>query len=100
MAWGIDRPSGDSRRLIRSSLPRRSEPPAYPISDPTVVARAENLNKHRQSLTHAAYSKTVSGGFPLTRVRIPPPPLFEPFSTHLQAIRLIGRRTLRRRGNR
>jgi hypothetical protein len=58
---GIDRPSGGSRRVIPFLIAETEEPPAYPISYPTVVARAENLNKHRQSLTHAAYSKPFRG---------------------------------------
>ena len=53
--------------------PTRSEQvAAYPISYPTDHASAENLNKHGSFLARAAYSKTVSGEIPPTRVRRPP----------------------------
>src|SRR5256885_16346426 len=46
----MDRLSGDSRRLTPFLIAETERAPAYPVSYPTVVARAENLNKHRQSL--------------------------------------------------
>src|SRR5438067_8621490 len=68
---------GAARRLPRRRVGQNGRAfVAYPISYPTPVAKAESLNRHGQFVGHAAYSKTVSGGFPLTRVRIPPPPFF------------------------
>src|SRR2546430_12318019 len=46
----------------------------YPISYPTEHAETKRANNRGRFAHRAAYSKTVSGGFPLTRVRIPPPP--------------------------
>jgi hypothetical protein len=56
-----------------------SWPSAYPNSYPTAAFTAENLNGYGRLHAHAAYSKTVSGGFPLTRVRSLPLRLFGSF---------------------
>jgi len=68
-AWHLpkDAPAGGRR-------PGRSRVAGYRISYPTDHASAENLNEHGRLLVRAAYSKTVSGEFPPTKVRIPPPP--------------------------
>jgi hypothetical protein len=65
--------------LAGGRLPGRSRVADYPISYPTDHASAENLNEHGRLLVRAAYSKTVSGEFPPTKVRIPPPPFFRAF---------------------
>jgi putative transposase len=54
--------------LRHERAPRLTGPNASPRAK---VVVAERLN--------ATVSKTVSGGFPLTRVRIPPPPFFREF---------------------
>jgi hypothetical protein len=57
------------------ALLERRRSPGYPISYPTSVVSAENPNNDGRLPTRAAYSKSVSGEIPPTRVRIPPPPL-------------------------
>jgi hypothetical protein len=48
----------------------------YLMSYPTNVAGIENFNEYGRSARSAAYSKTVSGEIPPTRVGIFPPPFF------------------------
>ena len=59
--------------------PRRTRLPLREI-------RTAEPNSASSPVSLETVSKTVSGGFPPTRVRIPPPPLPEPISADLQAI--------------
>ena len=68
------RPSPHVSISRRFRSPSRSPDP----SKATAVARDPHSGAKfgRVALVLATVSKTVSGGFPLTRVRIPPPPFF------------------------